>query len=339
MKQTVPVILIAFLVMCFSLPAAASGEWELEKEKDDVSTYSREVEGSDYSAFKATTEIDATMAAVGDVLRDVPSFPEWMAKIKHAEIVKKHNANDMDVYLIMDFPWPTQDRDVVTQARTTVDSETGDLIVNTTILEDTDIPEKDKMVRLPELSQQFVLKFIEMDKTEISFSVHMEAGGSLPSSLVDRETEKVPSESLANLQEFVQHEKYQKADPFSEINMPITKTITKAILGKYINDQDIIDMVINDKELIKITMEGGYGEDGMEQTSRAVLKKYVKTPAFAERIEGSTYEAQLALLAKDDDLLEEVLDDDEIAVMVLSSGDMTGSIAAKVAEIVEDEID
>ncbi|MFP4039199.1 MAG: START domain-containing protein [Desulfosudaceae bacterium] len=339
MKQTAPVILIAFLVMCLSLPAAASGEWELEKEKDGVSTYSREVEGSDYSAFKATAEIDATMAAVGDVLRDVPNFPEWMAKIKDAEIVKKHNANDMDVYLIMDFPWPTKDRDVVTQARTTVDSETGDLKVNTTILEDTDIPEKDKMVRLPELTQQFVLKFIEMDKTEISFSVHMEAGGSLPSSLVNRETEKVPSESLVNLQEFVRQEKYQKADPFSKINMPITQAITTAILSKYIKDQEIIDMVINDKELIKITMEGGYGEDGMEQTSRAVLKKYVKTQAFAERIEDSTHEEELALLAEDDDLLEEVLDDDELAVMVLSSGDLTGSIAERVAEIVEDEVD
>jgi len=339
MEKTVRVILMVVLVICFCLPAMAAEEWQLVKEEDGVSTYAREVEGSKYTAFKATTVIHNTMAAVGAVLRDVLNYPQWMAKVSETDIVKKHNANDMDVYVVMDFPWPTQDRDVVTQARTTIDPDTGDLIVNTTVLKDCGIPEKDGRVRIQELEQKFILRFIEMEKTEVEFSVHMEAGGNLPSMLVDAETQKVPSKSLINLQEVVQEDKYQQADPFNAINMPITKTITKSILGQHISDPAIIDLVINDQELIKTTMYGGYTDEGMENTARAIVKKYVKTPLYAEKIAGSPYEEELALLATDTELLEEVLEDDDIPKMIMTTGGMSDLVVGRLVTLIKDELD
>ena len=145
-RKTTTAAIIAFcaimLTACFRAAAAAEG-WKLEGEKDGIISYSRVVEDSKYHAFKATTTIDATMAQIGAVLRDVPNYPEWMAKVKTAEVLKRYSPNDMDVYLILNFPWPTSDRDTVATAKTEINRDLPGTITTTRIMEDPDVPEKD----------------------------------------------------------------------------------------------------------------------------------------------------------------------------------------------------
>ena len=327
---------VACLVLFFTLqPAAGSENWKLEKEKNGISTYSSKVEGSTYKAFKAVTTVNASMASVGDVLRDVDEYPLWMDKVTETKILKKYNANDMDVYIVMNFPWPTTDRDAVASARTTIDPGTGNVTVTTELIENSDVAPKDKLVRLPKMFQQFILVYKEFDQTEVTYSLHMETGGSLKAILVDGQTQKSPHKSLENLKEFVKKDKYRKSDPLDPVNIDTARTIISAIAKKNYKDQDIIDILTTDKELMKISIRAGYSDAGVMEIANALLQKYVRTEMFAKKIKGQKDEELLAMMAKDEKLSEKFLNDEELLKKLISEGEINTQVLDAIAALIK----
>lgn len=336
-------ILSGVCQLAIAAPGIASGinndGWEFVKEKKGVALYKKDMPGSNYTAFKAKTVVNSTMAAIGAVLRDVPQYPQWMAKIAEARVLKQYDANNMDAYLVMDFPWPTADRDVVVNGATTIDPATGNVTVVSRVIDDPAMPEKEGLVRVPALTQQFVLAYKDFDTTEISFSLHLEAGGNLPAFTVNPATQSVPYDSLQQLSKVARGEKYRDADPLNPINIPITKTIITAVLGNYITDKAIIEMVISDNDLMDIAIRGGFSEKGVRNTATAIVKKYVKTPMYAEKIKASKDSALLARLSTDEALLKKLAEDDDIAEMVISTGGMTDQVIHAITAGIKDSLD
>ena len=332
-------LIAALLVLACLQPSAAAEKWTLKDEDDGIATYSRAREGSDYHEYKATGIIEASMAEIGDVLRDVPHYPGWMAKVKHAEILKKYTPNDMDVYLVLNFPWPSSDRDVVATAETVAVSEVLGTITTTQVKEKSDVEEKDGLVRVPAMYQQYIMSYKEMEKTEFTYSIFLEAGGTLPALTVNPALEGVPYTSIKNLREFVEKERYQEADPFDAVNLGVTEVLVEGILKKYFVDNEIIDMVLRDRELMKTTLENGYAEDGFFETTAAVLKQYVRTPAFAEDIRVSDDRALLSRMASSPELAEELVEEEDMLELLLAEGAVTDAVMEKMALILEDELD
>lgn len=319
----------------FTVPATASEDWKLVRKKNGISTYETAVDGSTYKAFKCVTTVNASMAAIGAVLRDVTEYPKWMDKVSGTDIIKKHNANDMDVYIVMNFPWPTKDRDAVASARTTIDPSTGDVTITTELFENKDFPPNDKFVRLPKMFQQFILKYKEFDKTEVTYSLHMETGGSLKAILVDSHTQKSPHKSLENMKTFVQNEKYANADPLDAENIATARAIITAIAKKAYKDRDIINMLTTDKELMKISIKAGFSEDGVMKIANALMKKYIKTDMFTDKIRGHEKEDLLALTASSDAVAEKLTNDAVLLKTLLNQGEVNNQVLDIIADRVK----
>jgi hypothetical protein len=101
------------IFIAFASSALAQSEWKLMRNEDGIKAYARSIPGSKLLELKAITVIDAKMEVVGEVLRDVPSNPEWMANCSEARIVHLISRKEMIVHTTMDFPAPVSDRDLV----------------------------------------------------------------------------------------------------------------------------------------------------------------------------------------------------------------------------------
>lgn len=314
--------------------------WAFVSEKNGVSLYKQEVPGSDYYAFKAITEVDASMAAVGAVLRDVSSYPQWMAKISEAKVLKAHTPNNMDAYFVMDFPWPTNDRDVILNGQTTVDPETGNVTIASKIISDPAVPPQEDKVRVHQLTQRFLLVYKDFNTTEVTFSLHFEAGGNLPAFTVNPATQSVPYHSLQALEEIAKGEKYRDADPLDAVNLPITEAIITAILKKHIQDEAIIKLVVSDKALMNVAIRSGYSPEGLRKTVAVIICKYVKTPMYAEKIAAYTAspedKALLGKLSTDDALVKRLAGDKEIVALLLEAGGMTDPVLKAIVVRIKD---
>ena len=130
------------LVWAWHGQAVAETTWQFEGEIDGIPTYSRPVEGSEVKMYKATAMVEASMEQIGHLLRDVPATPLWMKNVLHTETIKVHTPNDIDLYLVLDFPWPTNDRDGVAAARAVFDPAACGTITTTTLITHPDYPPK-----------------------------------------------------------------------------------------------------------------------------------------------------------------------------------------------------
>ncbi|MBU1171591.1 MAG: START domain-containing protein [Proteobacteria bacterium] len=304
----------------FCCTAMASDSWEFVKDDEGISTYSRDVEGSDYKSYKSVTTVTANMAQVGAVFRDILAYTKWMANVSQAKILKKYNANDMDLYFVLNFPWPTSDRDTVLASRTVVDKNTGMVDIHTEDYVDSTVPEKDGLVRIPKLVQIFTMTYLDGNHTEVTYSIHMEAGGSLPVTAVEMDLKKAPFKSLRNLKKIVQEDVYQKADPFDAINSDITKTILSLKLKNYITDVELIELLLQDKTVMEQLIQNGHSEQGRKKNAVVIAKFYVHSPVFASRIQNAKEKDVLSHLATNDKLLNDLTQDDHFIGLILGAG-------------------
>ena len=78
---------IFFLMSLFILQEVSAVEqqnWKLQKDKNGIKVYTKEVPDSPMKAFKGTTLISGSLDQYEVLLRDVANFTEWMHSLKKA---------------------------------------------------------------------------------------------------------------------------------------------------------------------------------------------------------------------------------------------------------------
>jgi hypothetical protein len=315
-------IVAALCGLVYALPgisAPAPDTWEILRDTDGIVTYTQAVDGSNYAAFKAVTMLPVNMAQVGAVFRDIPAYTKWMANVSEATILKRYNENDMDLYFVLNFPWPTHDRDTVLASRTTVDPLTGRVNIVTQDISDTDVPEKNGLVRIPRLVQTFTMDYVDVNLTEVSYSIHMEAGGRLPVAAVQMDLKKAPSKSLNNLKTFVLQDTYMAADPMDDVNIGITKTILGLNLKKYNINDNLIKRVLNDREAIARLVANGHSPESRKKNVAIIAGVYLRTPEFAALMDRIDAASLLPRLMANDVLLDQLSQNPMFTDIIMTS--------------------
>ncbi|GAB6096113.1 hypothetical protein JCM14469_23660 [Desulfatiferula olefinivorans] len=311
--------LCGFVFILPAYSATAPEPWELIRDTDGISTYTQSVEGSDYDAFKAVTTLPVNMAQVGAVFRDIAAYPQWMANVSEAVILKRYNENDMDLYFVLNFPWPTHDRDTVLASRTTVDPVTGRVNIVTTDIPDANVPEKEGLVRIPRLVQTFTMDYVDVNLTEVSYSVHMNAGGKLPVAAVQMDLKKAPSKSLNNLKTFVLQDTYMAADPMDDVNIGITKTILGLNLKKYNINDTLIKRILDDRDAIARLVANGHSPESRKKNIAIIAGVYLRTPEFAALMDKIDAAGLLPRLMANDVLLDQLSQNPMFTDIIMTS--------------------
>jgi len=199
--------------MAFILNAEASidipaDNWVLEKDKDNIKVWTREIETSSIKSFKAVTTIDASTIQLAAVLNDIEAYPQWMSNIVTTEVLEAINENECYYYFVVEAPWPVNNRDNVVHFKLTNNYETKGFKVD--VIGDADyIAEKQDVVRIPKSIGTWQFTPLEEEKTEVIFVYAADPGGKLPAWVINIFIVDGPFKTLSNLKEFVKQEKYQ----------------------------------------------------------------------------------------------------------------------------------
>lgn len=109
-------IILLFFTLTLSLPLQANSEWKLIRQEDGIKIYSRYLPGTFIQSVKGVVTISASMDQVLKVFEDISSCPQWMYRCKSAATIQQINAVERIDYIVIDFPWPTWDRDIITHS-------------------------------------------------------------------------------------------------------------------------------------------------------------------------------------------------------------------------------
>ncbi|UVJ42483.1 START domain-containing protein [Pseudomonas sp. LS1212] len=177
--------------------AAHAEDWQVAKNEAGIKISLNEVPGSKYKAYRGVTLVKASVAKLRALQEDVPGACSWVHECKVQKLLK-HEGNQSWTYTRYNTPWPVTPRDSVLHV-TTIEGADGSL---TRKLEGVPryIPEEKGFVRVAQVEGFW--KFVPKgDSTEVTYQVHTEPGGSVPSWLANSFVVDAPFNTLKALRE------------------------------------------------------------------------------------------------------------------------------------------
>jgi hypothetical protein len=173
-------------------------EWQVAKEEGGIKISLSEVAGSKYKAYRGETVINASVAKLRALQEDVAGACAWIHECKSQEMLK-HEGDKAWTYTQFNTPWPVTPRDSVLQVTT---SEGADGSLTRSLKEEPKyIPERSGFVRVSQVDGYW--KFVPQgpSKTLVTYQVHTEPGGSVPSWLANKFVVDAPFNTLKALKE------------------------------------------------------------------------------------------------------------------------------------------
>lgn len=313
--------LMMVLLFVLNTLAVSASEWQPEIKKNGIDAYSRVVEGTDILEIRAITVVDARMEVIAEVLRDIPANVEWRPKCVECRLLERHNRNAMTTYTRIDLPWPVSDRDVVIKADTSINLNTGRVVVSLGSVDHYKAPPPDGNVRITEFFSQYYLEYINREQTGIIFTTRVNPAGSIPTFLVNMFNKRFAYEEMLGLTNMVKKKKYIAAGKQSEDRKTIenllqsnekVQRIFRARLDSFIKDKKFVDLLANDKKVIQVFGQGSgeierlilYGM-GLRKSKKKAVKKLLKVHLQ----NNSDYSPELIEnICNDDILISSILD-------------------------------
>lgn len=219
MKLMLGLIFIASLSLTNA--TAHAGDWQLQTEDGGVSVFTRDVEDSDYQAFRGVTEVAVELNQVIALMNDTEACPNWMHNCKNPELIHKFSPLKRITFMVNDFPWPAKDRALLLEASITQEYPSRVVTVSLNSISESDIPAnplspipKNNAQPVENAKGRFVFTPLSESATRVEYEMHLEPGGSLPAAAVNALIVETPLKTLQNMQRVVKDAKYQSFRPF-----------------------------------------------------------------------------------------------------------------------------
>ena len=201
--------LIGLVVFCASL-APVSGfaeapspyQWQPAGVESGCELAKSEVRTKRYIAAKATCVVAASVHEVGDVLRDIPHYSEWMhdcAATTMLEVVDREK--DTYVFWFRQHVPILTDRDIVLKSEVRREEVDGRTVVSI-VARSTDAVKHDSgkgLVRMPSFTSEWRLEAVDAQHTRVTFMIDPDLGPGLPVGFANHTILKVPFKSIRGL--------------------------------------------------------------------------------------------------------------------------------------------
>jgi hypothetical protein len=177
------------------VPLAHAEDWKVAKDEEGIKISLADVKGSDYKAYRGVTVIKAPLAKVKALQEDIAGACTWIHECKTQKLLKVEGDQTW-TYTQFNTPWPVTPRDSILHVTTTEDAD-GSL---TRKLEGVPkyLPEEKGFVRVAKV-EGFWKLVPKGDKTEVTYQVHTEPGGSVPSMVANKFVVDAPFNTLKGL--------------------------------------------------------------------------------------------------------------------------------------------
>ena len=209
---------IAFMLLVISKIAVAD-EWHLEKDKNGVRAYTRDMPGSAVRQFKVETNLPVPMDVVLAVFEDFKRYREWKFQVEISGELSQPNETTWFHYQGQDLPFPASNRMFVLKSQLQVKDK------NTIIIETHAVPEYCNNAQLNTCAavidfDALVVKVADGDtlvqqtangSTHVVWTQHVEPGGSIPAWMINKMLVDSPWEAFNSLRQYVKTPRYANA--------------------------------------------------------------------------------------------------------------------------------
>lgn len=185
--------MLLFLLLIGSLSSSAQRNWTSKRDKNGIEVFVKDAPGSKLKAYKAISKTTASIEECANLLLDFTSHVKWSYTVIQSDPLADSEDGNPRAYMVMDAPWPVDDRDIVIEGAKEKLGENKILVTLTAL---SGVKEEVKgMVRVT-LSTTTWLFERKDGTTFITYEGLSDPGGNIPEWLINALLVDVPYETI-----------------------------------------------------------------------------------------------------------------------------------------------
>lgn len=192
LKKLRPLVLGVPLLMA---QGAQAEDWQLARDEDGIRVYLTEVPGSSYKAYRGETLIQADVARIRQLQEDVQGACAWIHQCKTQELLRQEGSKSW-TRTVFSMPWPVTARESLIEVTA---EEEGDSLVRRLKGVPDLLPEEKGYVRVASVEGYWRLEPQDGGQVKVTYQLHNEPGGSVPSWLANKFVVDAPFNTLKGL--------------------------------------------------------------------------------------------------------------------------------------------
>ncbi len=202
--------------LCFAffsllaLSTIAQSSWELHKEEDGIKVFTRKQEGKKIKELRIEMTWKTSLQELMAAFQDIENHKTWVFRTPVSERVKKLGAQSLIYYVMLDFPFPANDRDIVIHYSWNQDPVTK-IVETRSTTSNYEMPIDEGIIRVKDFGTHYTLIPLEGQRVKIIYEAWMDPDGSIPAWMVNLAVSKGPTKSMKALRDLLQTGKYANA--------------------------------------------------------------------------------------------------------------------------------
>ncbi len=205
MNKRIFLIVFIFFQNCYLF---SQEDWKLVRNSDDIKIFTKKEGNNKFETFKATVTINSSIHNFIAALNNIEILPKWGYNIKFANLLERSGDTLQIYYSVAKAPFPYKNRDGIYLNRFRWLTETKTLFVDIEIL-DGYLALDEKYVRLIGFGY-WKINVIPENRLNVTFSMQIDPGGSIPSWLANMFVDDAPFYTLLNLKKLLENEDFVK---------------------------------------------------------------------------------------------------------------------------------
>ena len=200
-------IVAAVLWSTLSLAVHAAVPAKLSLDRNNIKVWTFQKENNPVFQYKAETTFDVPMERAVAVVLDVERTAQWVPYVTKTKVLSRdEQKGEFTLYMVLDFPFPLKDRDVVIQGKMSKDAD-GSIHINNHVIQN-HYPEQPDIIRLTKYTGDWTFQKLGNNKVKVTTSGYADPAGSIPLSFVNMFVQQQPYQMLMKMKKEVQNPLY-----------------------------------------------------------------------------------------------------------------------------------
>lgn len=184
--------------LCLTAPQIFANTEKLSIDKNNIKVWTYQDVNNPVFSYKATTTFNVPMDKAIAMVLDVQKTPEWVPNLATVEVLSQDNQKgDFVLYMVLDFPFPLKDRDVIVKGKISKDAKGIISVKNTAVTQGK--PLNPDYIRLKDYQGDWTFQAVAQNKVKVTTSGYADPEGSIPLSVANMFVQQQPYQMLQKM--------------------------------------------------------------------------------------------------------------------------------------------
>jgi hypothetical protein len=178
--------------------AASTEKAKLSLDRNNIKVWTYQKTDNPVFQYKAETTFDVPLERAVAVILDVNRADQWVPYMGKVEMLSQdEKKGEFTLYMVLDFPFPLKDRDVVVKGKMSKAANGVVTIKNTAI--SGNYPIQPDVVRLTRYEGDWTFQKVANNKVKVTTSGYADPAGAIPLSFVNMFVQQQPYQMLLKM--------------------------------------------------------------------------------------------------------------------------------------------